>query len=70
MKDYNRLNKKELEFLKKYSENFHEALKVIILKLEGPKLDDPKYWELKNELKKLEEKMNKMQDFVNNHSGY
>lgn len=69
MKDYNRINKKEIEFLSKYSEDFHEAMKILINKVNGPKLDDPKYWELKTQITKLNEKLDKLQEFIENKTG-
>lgn len=69
MKDYNRLNKSEIEFLSKYSDDFHEALKKVRLELEGPELDDPKYWELKNEISKIKKNIEKLTEFVDSKTG-
>ncbi len=64
-----RLNKLEVEFLSTYGLEFHAAMKKIIEKMQGPKLDDPKYWELKKEISKINEKLEKLQKFVDEKSG-
>jgi len=70
MKNLVRLRNNEVEFLNNYGNTIHDALNVIKEKLIGPKIDDPKYWELKSEIKKLNEKLDKLQDFVDQRSGY
>ena len=69
MQNLNRLNKLELEFLNGLDPDFHKAMKILIDKVNGPKLDDPKYWELKTQITKLNEKLDKLQEFIENKTG-
>jgi len=70
MKNIQRLKKKEIEFFSQFNDNFHLSVDEIIQKINGPKINDPKYWELKTEINKLKNKLEKLQDFIDAHTGY
>lgn len=69
MKPFNRFNQTELEFLERFDNDFHKAMKQVMLEIDGPKIDDPKFHELSKRMDKLRKDLSELEDTVNNKGG-
>lgn len=69
MRSFNRFNDAEIQFLERFNEDFHAAMKQVMLKIDGPAIDDPKFEVLSSRIEKLEKKLGELDEFVNNKAG-
>ena len=69
MNNIQRLNKIELEFINNIDLDFHNAMKKIIEKINGKKIDDPKYWELNTKINKIQNQLDKLQGVIDAKTG-
>ena len=65
-----RLRNKEQMFLENINPDPHLAFEQLIKESNKSKLEKSEYWELKTEINKLKEKLEKLQDFIDTHAGY